>query len=70
MPEPQENDALEKPVLVEYKGIYEDGEYHNTSTETLYVDKENNQIGLKDVFGGRVYLPLSDVLELLKRGVI
>lgn len=64
------NGELVAPVLVEYKGIQDGEDCHNTSTETLYVDKTKNEIGVRDVFGGRIFVPLSDVLELLKRGVI
>ena len=65
-------DALEAETLLEFRGKDCDLEVHNTSTVKLFIDRDRNRIGVKDVKEGteQYYVPLSDVLDLLKRGVL
>lgn len=67
---PKAETELETQVLVEYRGSENGRAVHNTSSQILFVDKTKNRIGIKDIYGGHVYVPLSDVLDLLKRGVL
>lgn len=61
-------DALETETLLEFRG--QDGT-HNTSTVKLFIDRSHNRLGVTDAKGGeQYYVPLSDVLDLLKRGVL
>lgn len=38
--------------------------------ELLYVDRTRGELGVRLTTGDRIFVPLADVLELLKKGVI
>lgn len=38
--------------------------------ELLYVDRTHKELGVRLSTGDRIFVPLDDVLELLKKGVI
>lgn len=63
-----QRESVETDTLLEYRGKDGDRDIHNTSQAKLFVDRENNRLGIRDPNGdGLTYVPLSDVLELLKR---
>lgn len=60
--------AIEADTLVEYRGKDGNKDVHNTTQAKLFVDREKNRIGVRDPQGnGLTYVPLSDVLDLLKK---
>ena len=38
--------------------------------ELLYVDRTRQELGVRLTTGDRIFVPLADVLELLKKGVL
>lgn len=63
---------LESDVLVEYRGSDGQREIHNTAGARLFVDPSRNRLGVRGPGSsdGEYYVPLSEVLALLKKGVL
>jgi|FLYN01.1.fsa_nt_gi hypothetical protein len=66
-------DSFELPVVVEYRGrdSHAGEEVHHTSSAfRLFVDRARNRFGVKSENGDVYYVPLSSVLEILRKGVL
>lgn len=69
---PGEPGIPEEDVLVEYRGTQDGREVHNTASAKLFVDRARNRLGVRGAapMDGICYVPLSQVLEFLKKGVL
>jgi hypothetical protein len=59
----------EKPVTIKSQTVEGGRPTLATADGTLYVDRTQNEIGIK-IRDGRVSVPINDVLDLLRREVL
>lgn len=62
--------SSDKPILTATTRVEnvhpEDGkDVRDWSNQILYIDRSRNELGIRTMAGGRVFVPLSDVLALL-----
>lgn len=62
--------APSKPVRVENVNVESGKEVRSSVDGILYVDKARGEVGIRSAQGDRVFVPLKDVLELLRKEVL
>lgn len=68
---PETTGYAEKKVPVEYRQAPELGPPDNVSDGILFLDRERNRIGIRQPQGTSIVsVPLSEVLELLRKGAL